>query len=59
MAEGLSNSGVSSHLHVGVRTVEAYINAVFTALGASTPHPNCVLCFSDTFRTERAGATGR
>jgi DNA-binding NarL/FixJ family response regulator len=36
MAEGLSNSGVSSHLHVGVRTVEAYINAVFTALGLHT-----------------------
>jgi DNA-binding NarL/FixJ family response regulator len=32
MAEGLSNSGVASRLHVGVRTVETYISAVFTKL---------------------------
>jgi Response regulator containing a CheY-like receiver domain and an HTH DNA-binding domain len=36
MAEGLSNTGVSSRLHVGVRTVETYINAVFTKLGLYT-----------------------
>jgi DNA-binding NarL/FixJ family response regulator len=32
MAEGLSNTGVATRLHVGVRTVETYINAVFTKL---------------------------
>jgi DNA-binding NarL/FixJ family response regulator len=32
MAEGLSNSGVANRLHVGVRTVETYINAVFLKL---------------------------
>jgi serine/threonine-protein kinase len=36
MAEGLSNTGVSTRLHVGVRTVETYINAVFTKLGLHT-----------------------
>lgn len=33
MAEGLSNTGIATRLHVGVRTVETYINAVFTKLG--------------------------
>jgi DNA-binding NarL/FixJ family response regulator len=33
MAEGLSNLGIATRLHVGVRTVETYINAVFTKLG--------------------------
>lgn len=32
MAEGLSNTGVATRLHVGVRTVETYVNAVFTKL---------------------------
>jgi DNA-binding NarL/FixJ family response regulator len=32
MAEGLSNTGVATRLHVGVRTVETYISAVFTKL---------------------------
>lgn len=32
MAEGLSNAGVAGRLHVGVRTVETYINGVFTKL---------------------------
>jgi DNA-binding NarL/FixJ family response regulator len=32
MAEGLSNAGVADRLHVGVRTVETYISAVFTKL---------------------------
>ena len=36
MAEGLSNTGVATRLHVGVRTVETYINAVFTKLGLHT-----------------------
>ena len=37
MAEGLSNAGVAARLHVGVRTVETYINAVFTKLAI---HPD-------------------
>jgi DNA-binding NarL/FixJ family response regulator len=37
MAEGLSNAGIAARLHVGVRTVETYINAVFTKLGI---HPD-------------------
>ncbi|HEV7647656.1 MAG TPA: response regulator transcription factor [Actinophytocola sp.] len=32
MAEGRSNTGIATRLHVGVRTVETYINAVFTKL---------------------------
>ena len=32
MAEGLSNGGIAGRLYVGVRTVETYINAVFTKL---------------------------
>ena len=37
MAEGLSNAGIASRLHVGVRTVETYINGVLTKLGV---HPD-------------------
>jgi DNA-binding NarL/FixJ family response regulator len=37
MAEGLSNSGIAGRMHVGVRTVETYTNAVFTKLGI---HPD-------------------
>jgi DNA-binding NarL/FixJ family response regulator len=33
MAQGLSNSGIGSALHLGVRTIETYINAVFIKLG--------------------------
>lgn len=36
MAEGLSNAGIAGRLHVGVRTVETYINGVFTKLGLHT-----------------------
>jgi DNA-binding NarL/FixJ family response regulator len=36
MAEGLSNAGIGGRLHVGVRTVETYINGVFTKLGLHT-----------------------
>jgi DNA-binding NarL/FixJ family response regulator len=36
MAEGLSNTGIAERLFVGVRTVETYINAVFTKLGLHT-----------------------
>jgi DNA-binding NarL/FixJ family response regulator len=36
MAEGLSNAGIGRRLHVGVRTVETYINGVFTKLGLQT-----------------------
>ncbi|HWB37955.1 MAG TPA: response regulator transcription factor [Rugosimonospora sp.] len=32
MAEGLSNGGISERLHLGVRTIETYTNAVFTKL---------------------------
>ena len=32
MAEGLSNTGIATRLHVGVRTVETYIGGVFTKL---------------------------
>jgi DNA-binding NarL/FixJ family response regulator len=32
MAEGLSNGGIAARLHVGARTVETYIGAVFTKL---------------------------
>jgi DNA-binding NarL/FixJ family response regulator len=32
MAEGLSNGGIAARLHVGVRTVETYIGAMFTKL---------------------------
>jgi DNA-binding NarL/FixJ family response regulator len=32
MAEGLSNSGISARLHIGVRTIETYTNAVFQKL---------------------------
>ncbi len=33
MAEGLSNSGIGGRLHIGVRTIETYTNAVFAKLG--------------------------
>ncbi len=33
MAEGLSNGGIGGRLHIGVRTVETYTNAVFQKLG--------------------------
>jgi DNA-binding NarL/FixJ family response regulator len=33
MAEGLSNGGIGARLHIGVRTVETYTNAVFQKLG--------------------------
>jgi DNA-binding NarL/FixJ family response regulator len=33
MAEGWSNAGIAARMHVGVRTVETYISAVFTKLG--------------------------
>jgi serine/threonine-protein kinase len=33
MAEGLSNSGIGARLHIGVRTIETYTNAVFQKLG--------------------------
>jgi DNA-binding NarL/FixJ family response regulator len=33
MAEGLSNGAIGERLHVGVRTVETYVNGVFTKLG--------------------------
>jgi DNA-binding NarL/FixJ family response regulator len=36
MAEGLSNTGIAARLHLGVRTVETYINAVFTKLALHT-----------------------
>jgi DNA-binding NarL/FixJ family response regulator len=36
MAEGLSNTGIATRLHLGVRTVETYINAVFTKLTLHT-----------------------
>jgi DNA-binding NarL/FixJ family response regulator len=36
MAEGLSNTGIATRLHLGVRTVETYINAVFTKLALHT-----------------------
>jgi DNA-binding NarL/FixJ family response regulator len=32
MAEGLSNGAIGERLHVGVRTVETYVNEVFTKL---------------------------
>ena len=32
MAEGLSNAGIGARLHIGVRTVETYTNAVFQKL---------------------------
>jgi DNA-binding NarL/FixJ family response regulator len=32
MAEGLSNTGIAGRMHVGIRTVETYIGAVFTKL---------------------------
>jgi DNA-binding NarL/FixJ family response regulator len=32
MAEGLSNSGISTRMHIGVRTIETYTNAVFQKL---------------------------
>lgn len=32
MAEGLSNSGISARLHIGVRTIETYTNTVFQKL---------------------------
>jgi DNA-binding NarL/FixJ family response regulator len=32
MAEGLSNTGISERLYLGVRTVETHINAIFTKL---------------------------
>jgi DNA-binding NarL/FixJ family response regulator len=32
MAEGLSNGAIGDRLHVGVRTVETYVNGVFTKL---------------------------
>ncbi len=32
MAEGLSNSGISARMHIGVRTIETYTNAVFQKL---------------------------
>lgn len=33
MAEGLSNGGIGARMHLGVRTIETYINAIFTKLG--------------------------
>src|SRR5262249_22493074 len=36
MAQGLSNTGIATRLHLGVRTVETYINAVFTKLTLHT-----------------------
>jgi DNA-binding NarL/FixJ family response regulator len=36
MAEGLSNTGIATRLHLSVRTVETYINAVFTKLALHT-----------------------
>jgi DNA-binding NarL/FixJ family response regulator len=36
MAEGLSNTGIATRLHLGVQTVETYINAVFTKLTLHT-----------------------
>ncbi len=33
MAEGLSNAGIGARLHIGVRTIETYTNAVFQKLG--------------------------
>jgi DNA-binding NarL/FixJ family response regulator len=36
MAEGLSNTGIAARLHLGVRTVETYIKAVFTKLTLHT-----------------------
>lgn len=32
MAEGLSNTGIGDRIHVGVRTVETYVGAVFAKL---------------------------
>jgi DNA-binding NarL/FixJ family response regulator len=32
MAEGLSNGAIGDRLHLGVRTVETYVNGVFTKL---------------------------
>jgi DNA-binding NarL/FixJ family response regulator len=32
MAQGLSNAGIGARLHIGVRTVETYTNAVFQKL---------------------------
>jgi serine/threonine-protein kinase len=58
MAEGLSNTGVAARLHVGVRTVETYINAVFTKLGLSTDadehrRVKAVLTYLDAHRATR------
>lgn len=33
MAEGRTNTAIAEHLHLGRKTVESYVNAIFTKLG--------------------------
>ncbi|MFJ7215970.1 response regulator transcription factor [Amycolatopsis sp. NPDC098790] len=41
MAEGRSNAALAEHLHLGRKTVETHVNAIFTKLGLSpTPDDN-------------------
>ena len=56
MAEGLSNSGISARMHIGVRTIETYTNAVFQKLHLhAAPDENrrvrAVLAYLDATRS--------
>ncbi len=33
MAEGRTNTAIADHLHLGRKTVETHVNAIFTKLG--------------------------